>query len=475
VQVVLGGNTAAFFWKDLLGWPWVDAVVLGDGEAPLLALCRGEPDAPNVVSPRRPSRRPLGYVQGAATADVHYSHFDQLFLSELDRQSFSGWVAPGKGCGENCVYCGGTRGVQAASFGRATSFLRAPAGVRRDHEELVPRTWQLRYDFDGSATDFLEQAWAGFDLSRHATTYFLWGVPSPGLAATLARTFARVFLVLDVGCFSQTQRQDLMARGLLKPCPTDRQLLEVVEACRRHPTLELELCGIAGLPFATPATLEEERRLVEQLLALGCRVGLQRLEAQPGALVTEHPGRFGMTSEATTFGEFLQYFAERDAVGGDGTVPMLRFQDRALEQAVAATSRELEALVQHHADARLPVIEASTRLVSAPAASAVHELGAWLGAHRVPARLAQEPVTVVRSLDGTGLSCTPTVAPGRFADAALVQGEEARAVLAVLEAFARPATVDAALSGLRRPARLDLESARELVDHLAASGFLQPG
>jgi hypothetical protein len=346
--------------------------------------------------------------------------------------------------------------------------------VRRDHEEIVPRTWQLRYDFDGSATDFLEQAWAGFDLSRHATTYFLWGVPSPGLAATLARTFARVFLVLDVGCFSQTQRQALMARGLLKPCPTDRQLLEVVEACRRHPTLELELCGIAGLPFASAATLEEERGLVERLLSLGCRVGLQRLEAQPGALVTEHPGRFGMASEATTFGQFLTYFRERDPVAGDGTVPMLRFQDRALEQAVATTSRELEALVQHHADARLPVVEGGTRLQSAPAATGVHELGAWLGAYRVPARLAQEPVTVVRSLDGSGLSCAPTVAPGRFEDPALVQGEEAQAVLAVLEAFARPTTVDAALSGLRRRARLDLDSARELVDHLAAGRFLQP-
>src|SRR5512138_3369887 len=98
-----------------------------------------------------------------------------MFLSQLDLHCFSGWVAPGKGCTENCLYCAGTREVQRATFGRAKPFLRAVASVQRDHREIVSRTWQLRYDFPGGTTEFLERAWAGFDLSRHCATFFLWG------------------------------------------------------------------------------------------------------------------------------------------------------------------------------------------------------------------------------------------------------------------------------------------------------------
>src|SRR5262249_38588100 len=151
-----------------------------------------------------------------------------------------------------------------------------------------------RYDFAGGSADFLEKSWQGFDLKRHASTYFLWGVPPPTLIDALAQTFGRVYLVLDIGCFSQTQRQALMRLGLLKPSPTDAELFDAVTACRRHPNLKLEVCGIAGLPHTSDRALSEELPLVEALLAQGCDVGSQRLESQPGALVTQHADRFDM-------------------------------------------------------------------------------------------------------------------------------------------------------------------------------------
>ncbi len=477
VQIVVGGNTASYFWKELADWDCVDHVVLGDGEVPLLALCRGDETPPNVVTRAAdgtPRRAPLGYVESTAVTDVYYSHFDDIFLSKLDLHSFSGWVAPGKGCGENCLYCGGARGIQKASFGRAKPFLRPVESVQRDHREIVPRTWQLRYDFAGSSAEFLERAWAGIDLSQHATTYFLWGVPPRDLVDSLARHFRRVFLVLDIGCFSEQQRLEQMKRGLLKPCPTDRELMAIIDDCRRHPNLELEVSGIAGLPFASTATLAQERRLLEQVLSLGCAVGYQRLESQPGALVTEHPARFEMVSEATTFTQFLDYFAKRD-LSGDGTVPMLRFKDPALEKAVKATTAELEDKARQFSAAKgLVALDGRTRLVNASAATSKFGLGEWLGSYRVPARFAQEPVTVVRSIIGTGLSCAPTVSPRRFSDPMLEQGETGAALLAVLAAFERPTTVEAALPKLRSKARLDADAAMEVIDHLAAGRFLQP-
>ncbi len=474
VEIVLGGNTASYFWKELVAWDCVDFVALGDGEVPLLALARGDEAPPNVVTRATEHKAPLGYVQSPSSDDVYYSHFDELFLSKLDLHSFSGWVAPGKGCGENCVYCGGTRGIQQATFGRAKPFLRTEESVQKDHRELAPRTWQMRYDFAGSSGAFLERAWGGVDLSKHSTTYFMWGVPPRDLVDTLAKTFGRVFMVLDIGCFSQTQRNELKRRGLLKPCPSDRELMDIIEDSRRYPNLELEISGIAGLPYATAQTLQEERRLLEHVLSLGCTIGYQRLEAQPGALVTEHPGRFEMVSEATTFTQFLDYFGRRD-LSGDGTVPMLRFQDPALEQAVRETTEALETLARDHAAAKGHVeLEGDTRLLNTSAATLQFEVGDWLGHYRVPARFAKEPVTVVRSVIGTGLSCAPTLNPRKFSDPLLEQGESAAALLSVLGAFTRPTTVGKAIGALEAQGQLDGDSAFEVIEHLTAGRFLQP-
>jgi hypothetical protein len=360
--------------------------------------------------------------------------------------------------------------MQQATFGRATSFLRPVDTVRRDHVEVAPFVWQFRYDFGGGTAAFLDQLWSGLDLSHHATTYFLWGAPPPALIETLARTFERVYLVLDIGCYAQSQRDELMRRGLLKPCPSNRQLLTAIDECQRHPNLRLEVGGIAGLPFTTPRALDEERQLIEKLLARGCAIAYQRLESQPGALVTEHAGRFEMVSEARTFAEFFEFFARREV--GDPAVPMVRYLDPALETAVQDTCDTVQ-LLQVQAAATDLVLEGRTRLVTTASRRQV-ALGDWLGAHRVPARVASEPVTVVRAVDGAGLVCAPALNPRRFSDPMLEQGASGAAVLAALDAFERPTTVEVAQAQLTASQNLRARAARALIEHLATGRFLQP-
>lgn len=477
IRIAVGGNTASYWWRELHAFDCIDHVVLGDGELPLLALCQGNPSPPNCVTRApdgTPRRLPLEYVQGAKNSeDIYYSHFDDIFLSHQDRHAFSGWVAPGKGCGENCLYCGGARGNQKAAFGRAKPFLRSEESVRRDHQEIASRTWQMRYDFSGSSAEFLQSTWAGVDLSRHSCTYFLWGVARIELIDALARTFEQVHMVLDIGCFSEQQRLEQMRRGLLKPCATDRELLTLIDSCRRHSNLDIEISGIAGLPFASAATLKEEVRLVERVISLDCVVGYQRLEAQPGALVTEHPARFDMETEARTFTEFLEYFERREP--GDVSVPMLRFRDAALEKEVQRTSEHVDALAWEHRNVRRRVaLNARTRLLNTAPSTLKFKLGEWLGHHRVPAKVAQEQVTVVRSVDGTGIACAPSVSPRRFADPTLDQGEDGKILLSTLAAFERPTTVASAVAQLRTKVRLDPDSAHEVIEHLVDGRFLQP-
>ncbi|WP_224240922.1 B12-binding domain-containing radical SAM protein [Hyalangium gracile] len=477
IRIVVGGNSASYWWRELSGFDCIDHVILGDGELPLLALCQGAPSPPNCITRApdgSPRRLPLAYVQGTKNSeDVYYSHFNDIFLSRQDLHAYSGWVAPGKGCGENCLYCGGARGNQKADFGRAKPFLRPEENVRRDHQETAHRTWQYRYDFSGSSAEFLQSTWAGVDLSRHSCTYFLWGVARMELIDALAQTFEKVYMVLDIGCFSEQQRLEQMRRGLLKPCATDWQLMELIEQCHRHPNLDVEVSGIAGLPFASAATLEEEVRLVKRVIGMDCVVGYQRLEAQPGALVTEHPARFDMETEARTFAEFLEYFEQREP--GEVTVPMIRFRDAALEAAVQRTSDHVDSLMWEHRAARRRIaINGRTRLLNTAPSTLQFKLGDWLGQHRVPAKVAQEQVTVVRSVDGTGMACAPSVSPRRFTDPTLDQGEDGKILLSTLAAFERPTTVSSAVAQLGAKVRLDPDSALEVIEHLVDGRFLQP-
>ncbi|MEK7728818.1 MAG: cobalamin-binding protein, partial [candidate division KSB1 bacterium] len=393
-------------------------------------------------------------------------------LSDFDKHSFSGWVAPGKGCSENCLYCGGTRGIQKAAFGRAKPFLRSAASVQKDHLEIAPRTWQLRYDFSGGTSDFLRQAWAGVALRQHRATYFLWGVPPPSLVTALAETFLQVYLVLDVGCFSQTQRTLLMKSGLLKPCPSDRELMKVVAHCQQFENLKLEVCGIAGLPYANQNSISEDSTLVMKLLDAGCDVGFQRLEAQPGALVTRHPKRFHMVSEAKTFQDFYNWFEARHP-NVEMAVPMVRFADAKLETLVDNSTERLREVVSQHARDASPPVDASTIYVQAVAQKTTTTVGQWLGSYAVPSRAAKAKVTVMRSPIGGGIACAPALKEHVFSSPNLQQGAFGAAILSAVTLFEKPRSLNAAAKQLQAKCKVDAVSAKEIIDGLLHNGFLK--
>jgi hypothetical protein len=102
------------------------------------------------------------------------------------------------------------------------------------------------------------------------------------------------------------------------------------------------------------------------------------------------------------------------------------------------------------------------------------KLGDWLGAHRVPAKVAQEQVTVVRSVEGTSMICAPSLSPRRFTDPTLDQGEDGKILLTTLAAFEHPTTVASAVTQLGAKLKLDPHSAREVIQHLVEGRFLQP-
>jgi hypothetical protein len=145
---------------------------------------------------------------------------------------------------------------------------------------------------------------------------------------------------------------------------------------------------------------------------------------------------------------------------------MIRFQDEALEAAVQDTSDAVDAAVWAAADAAREVrLTGKTRL-KASCARAEHTVGAWLGSHAAPPRSASARLTMVRGVDGVGLALAPSLKPKDLADPGVQVGADAAKLLAVLEAFERPATVDAVVQ------RLKGRGTRDLIAELAVQRFL---
>lgn len=156
--LVAGGLTATRFPRELLALaPALDAVVVGDAEGPLLSLAEalesGAPweGTPNLViqggaGEERPSwRTPPELYEELDTVSLgwleHAPRYRRLLHSRPPRgpgpaDAQGHWLANGRGCAFECLYCGGSRSAHERLSGRKGLLKRDPAALARDVARL---------------------------------------------------------------------------------------------------------------------------------------------------------------------------------------------------------------------------------------------------------------------------------------------------------------------------------------------------
>jgi hypothetical protein len=150
-KVVFGGFTASYFDLEIMKkFSFVDCIVRGDGELPLVKLAeRSSKELPMNKVPNLTFRRskevvrtPISYV---ANSIDHMSFARLEFLQhwreylEIMRQTmglpFS--VTVGRGCPFNCPFCGGGQKAMKIITGRKTVLFRSAEKVVGDVQKLV--------------------------------------------------------------------------------------------------------------------------------------------------------------------------------------------------------------------------------------------------------------------------------------------------------------------------------------------------
>lgn len=315
-RVVLGGNTASYYRKEIIGHPAIDYIIAGDGELPLLNICRGEEIIPNATYKQEGKiiEQPMTYVQNwENSADIYLSDLDEILLADYTSLPGTFFIYTHKGCPMNCVYCAGCRSTQAKVFNRPVPFKRSVEQVRKDIIAAKIYSSTLMFDFistNDALLEYLKQILAGIDLTGHFCIFVNLYPPSPEIIRLLTDAFKYVYWDLDMASLSEPHRLKLFSLGLVKPQPTNLALIDFFDACQSFNNHEVRLNLINGLPYFTEEDIELSRQMIELLArrySFLSDLHWGRLHAQPGAPIVEEAEKHGMYSRATSYHDFLEF------------------------------------------------------------------------------------------------------------------------------------------------------------------------
>lgn len=214
-QIILGGLTATFYAQELLvRFPFIHAVVRGDGELPLRCLAAG--DEPSSI-PNLTFRDKVAVVQSPFTYTASSAQLDALdfarvdLLRDADLYSARWFLLPGdppgsygakkvfylcggRGCTVNCTFCGGSREAHCQLSRRTDIALRSPERLLDDAIKAGAHGYQTLYlcfDPPGIPVDhyprfFRLAARAGL---RQSMIFECYGLPSERFLDAFADAF----------------------------------------------------------------------------------------------------------------------------------------------------------------------------------------------------------------------------------------------------------------------------------------------
>lgn len=360
---VVGGNTASFYWPRIIDIPYVDYVIRGDGEVPLLLLCEGRKEVPNCVY-RKDGRiivTPFSYVENERNSGgVFLSHLEEIAfprgqLSQVEQL----FIYTGKGCAANCFYCGGGGAATLQNFNRTSPFVRNPREARKDLIEARKHVSSFLFDFESVQTDSIEyhqQLWEGIDLSTTNCTFYCWTLPRKEILALISKTFRNALIGIDLTSLSERLRLRLSSLGIVKPQPTDSVLVECLDEIQGFHNLSFEINMILGMPETTVTDMEREEEMVASLLdrySAFSALRWGRLHAQPGAPILSSAEQYGMSSLANGFEEFLKiskFNLDRDPYPSldDFAFPAIYHKDRSLMAKTTQHFFRMNRLLERH-------------------------------------------------------------------------------------------------------------------------------
>jgi radical SAM superfamily enzyme YgiQ (UPF0313 family) len=354
--IVLGGFTASYFHDEIVrDYDFVDGVIRGDGEAPMLELVNqvvgGKRDfagVPNLTWRRDGEvvANPLQYVGTRELVNQlcftnmplleHYETYVRYISlpfiyakNESPKANVRKYtirspmlcLCIGRGCPVDCSYCGGSRSSQLAISGRRSYFYRSIDKViesvleakRYGHE-----TMHTCYDPEPRMQKYYVRLWREIRRRGIQVEWFFEGnaLPSREMIDEFALTFPGPKSVIAISPETGSERVRFANRGFYF---SNAELLSALDYINRK-GINMEVFFTYGIPHETEADVRETIKLRAEIARRFKHVKAMRalsIEIEPGAPWQINPERFGVRTLLRTFRDF--YHAHRDPTEGTYT------------------------------------------------------------------------------------------------------------------------------------------------------------
>lgn len=293
IITVIGGVHVSFLWKTTLeSYPWIDVVVIGEGEKSMVDLCRcieKEKEFSNVAGigfrgrkiKKTSERRFLDLKTEWIIPAYHLlpkSHANEFYIS----------IEGSRGCVYSCLFC-----AESAFWKR---YRTIPI------EKLVQNIAIVREKFDATFIYILDSI---FPLSKKRTenfcelkraekeaTFLICNVRPEFLGEELIKKMAKSgFVEFDIGVETLSSRTFLA----LDKAHTFDSIIKFSKMCSRYIPL-LGSSWIVGLPNETEESIRENISRIQYLLERGylAHVRPRFLTPVPGTEIFNHPEKYGI-------------------------------------------------------------------------------------------------------------------------------------------------------------------------------------
>ncbi len=355
LPICLGGFTASLFADDILqSFPFIDFIIRGDGEIPLLALTRALRDRGDLRSIPNLSWRDGAGIRHNPTVwaadskllnSISFTDFTLMedyptyvkFFSRYVHLKQSGGLQRlllsnsrsypiyiGRGCAYDCSFCGGCNQAQILIANRKDVPIRSVDAIVSSIHDLV----RFSFDFAILAMDcfplpIADQTYiqifdritaAGLPINIEVERDFL---PTEDFVRSFSRLPGKEsFITIS----PHTQNEELRRRnGFYR---YSNQALEECLALLDAHGVNSRLYFACGLPFETEEDLAQmatwQPRLRFQFKNV--RIRTTMIELEPGSPMSRMPADYGLNLERKTFSDYYSYHSHpgRNPWGGLG-------------------------------------------------------------------------------------------------------------------------------------------------------------
>jgi B12-binding domain/radical SAM domain protein len=322
--VLLGGLTSTCFHEEIVSnYPFIDGVIRGEAEEPLLRLLgalegqRPLSEVPNLTY-RDGSRTVVNALSPPCSTldDLDYSRLDLVTprRAPVFRRAN---IPVCRGCVYNCVSCGGSAYSYRKMFGRERPAFRSPSKIVEDLGKLGEQGVKVVFLFQdarmGGRKYWNELVTAlKSDRSKIETIAMeLFEPPPAKFLESLAGLRDRITLTM-----SPESGVDHVRRAHGRPY-TNQEILSMTRTCKRL-GLRLTVFFMLGLAGENRETMAQTYRLWEEFYSpapgaekvmIGGGVARHGMGSMvlldPGSLAFDHPEKYGYKLHFKTLGDYI--------------------------------------------------------------------------------------------------------------------------------------------------------------------------